>query len=80
MGIDSELPGFASVKIEPRLGQIKNISGEIPHPKGKVFVSYQWEDGGKWKIQIRLPDKTSGHLVWNHKDYPIHEGNNEFNF
>ena len=35
MGIDSEAPGFASVKIEPRLGHLKNISGEIPHPAGQ---------------------------------------------
>jgi hypothetical protein len=79
MGIDSEAPGFEVVKIEPRLGQLKNISGEIPHPRGKIFVSYQLEDG-KWKIQISLPDKTSGHLVWNNNNYPLREGKNEFTF
>jgi len=79
MGIDSEAPGFEVVKIEPRLGQLKNISGEIPHPRGKIFVNYQLQDG-KWKIQISLPDKTSGHLVWNNNNYPLREGKNEFTF
>ncbi len=67
MGIDSEAPGFASVKIEPRLGHLKNISGEIPHPRGKIFTSYQLENG-KWKIQIKLPGQTTGHLIWNDKE------------
>lgn len=79
MGVESEAPGFATVKIEPRLGLLKNISGEIPHPKGKILVSYQWEDG-KWKIEISLPVQTSGHFVWNNKDYPLKTGNNEFSF
>jgi len=79
MGIDSEAPGFATVKIEPRLGHIKNISGEIPHPRGKIFVSYQFEND-KWKIQILLPAQTSGRLIWNNKNYPLKGGNNDFTF
>jgi alpha-L-rhamnosidase len=79
MGIDSESPGFEVVKIEPRLGQIKNISGEMPHPRGKIFVSYQLEDS-KWKIQISLPSQNFGNLVWNDKDYPLKTGMNDFTF
>jgi alpha-L-rhamnosidase len=77
LGIDSEAPGFEKIKIEPRLGQLKNISGEIPHPRGKIFAGYQLENG-KWKIQIRLPIQTSGHLIWNHHDYPLKGGTNDF--
>jgi alpha-L-rhamnosidase len=79
LGIESGAPGFTYVKIEPRLGQIKNISGEIPHPKGKIFVSYQFENG-HWKILIRLPAKTPGDLIWNNKHYPLKEGRNELAF
>jgi hypothetical protein len=79
MGIDSEAPGFETIKIEPRLGHLKNISGEIPHPRGKIFASYQLENG-KWKIQIRLPAQTSGHLIWNNKNYPLKGGSNDFTF
>ncbi|HEY2648423.1 MAG TPA: alpha-L-rhamnosidase N-terminal domain-containing protein [Puia sp.] len=79
LGIDSEAPGFERIKIEPRLGQLKNISGEIPHPKGKIFAGYQW-DNGNWKIHISLPVRTSGHLIWNQHDYPLKEGNNDFTF
>ena len=79
LGIDSEAPGFGSVKIEPMLGPLKNISGEIPHPRGKIFVSYKLEDG-KWKIQIILPDQISGHLIWDNKNYPLRAGDNNFTF
>jgi len=79
MGIDSEAPGFGKVKIEPRLGRLKNISGEIPHPLGKIFTGYQLENG-KWKVRIILPAQTSGHLIWSNKDYPLKGGNNDFIF
>jgi len=75
LGIDSYAPGFAKVKIEPHLGTLTNVSGEIPHPNGKVFVSYTLKDD-KWRIKISLPQKTSGILVWKAKVYPLKEGDN----
>jgi len=79
MGIESEAPGFEMVKIEPRLGHLRNISCEIPHPRGKIFASYQMENG-KWKIQIGLPGQTTGRLIWNKKEYLLKGGNNDFTF
>lgn len=40
LGIDSYAPGFSKIKIEPRLGTLTCVSGEIPHPDGKVAVAY----------------------------------------
>ncbi|HJP63116.1 MAG TPA: hypothetical protein VJ844_06715 [Mucilaginibacter sp.] len=40
LGVDSYAPGFRKIKIEPHLGTLTNASGEIPHPDGKVTVSY----------------------------------------
>ncbi len=79
MGIESEAPGFEMVKIEPRLGHLRNISCEIPHPRGKIFASYQMENG-KWKIQIGLSGQTTGRLIWNKKEYLLKGGNNDFTF
>ncbi len=79
LGIDSDAPGFARVKIEPHLGSLKKIRGEIPHPKGKIAVNYMFENG-KWKIQIDLPHKTTGHFIWQNKSYSLKEGENDFNF
>jgi alpha-L-rhamnosidase len=79
LGIDSDAPGFNKVKIEPHLGNLKNIQGEIPHPQGKIGARYLFENG-KWKVQIDLPKKTNGHFVWQNKSYPLKEGQNDFSF
>jgi alpha-L-rhamnosidase len=79
LGIESDAPGFTRVKIEPHLGALKNIQGEIPHPMGKIGARYLFENG-KWKIQIDLPSKTTGSLIWKSKLYPLKEGANNFYF
>lgn len=77
LGIDSDAPGFTKIKIEPHLGDLKKVSGETPHPNGKVAVDYVFENG-KWLIKIKLPLKTSGILVWKEKRYILKPGNNSF--
>lgn len=75
LGIDSYAPGFKKIKIEPHLGNLTAISGEIPHPDGKVTVDYKLEKG-KWKINVSLPESTSGIFVWKTKRYLLKAGNN----
>jgi hypothetical protein len=75
LGIDSDAPGFARVKIEPHLGTLKNISGEIPHPNGKVSVWYI-NKNNKWVIYVSLPSKTTGSFIWKGKSYLLKEGKN----
>ena len=77
LGIDSDGLSFSKVRIEPHLGEIKNISGNIPHPNGTLAVSYQLENG-KWTIQIDLPTKTTGVFVWKGKEMRLTEGVNKF--
>ena len=75
LGIDSDAPGFSKVKIEPHLGTLKNINGEIPHPVGKVSVRYI-NKNNKWVIDVILPSKTTGSFIWKGKSYPLKEGKN----
>jgi hypothetical protein len=77
LGIDSYAPGFSKVKIEPHLGSLTNVSGEIPHPNGKIAVAYV-KNGGAWKISITLPEKTTGIFVWKGKTYLLKPGLNLF--
>lgn len=77
LGIDSYAPGFSKIKIEPHLGAITTISGEIPHPNGKVAVSYVMKKG-KWNININLPNQTSGKLIWKDKTHDLKAGVNSF--
>jgi hypothetical protein len=75
LGIDSDSPGFKKVKITPHLGKITKVSGEIPHPNGKVAVDYAFTNG-KWKININLPQNTTGEFVWKGKTYELKNGAN----
>ncbi|WPU96401.1 alpha-L-rhamnosidase C-terminal domain-containing protein [Mucilaginibacter sabulilitoris] len=77
LGIDSYAPGFSKIKVEPHLGTLTAISGEIPHPNGKVAVGYKFEKG-RWQIDINLPRATAGMLIWKAKQYPLKAGNNSF--
>lgn len=78
LGIDSDAPGFAKVKIEPHPGQLKNISGYMPHPKGKIIVAYKQRATGKWDFSVQLPATVTGTFIWKGKQYALHEGNNSF--
>lgn len=77
LGIDSDGIGFSKVKINPHLGQLTDIGGNIPHPKGNLSVTYKQENE-KWKIQITLPKTVSGTFNWRGKTILLKEGNNQF--
>lgn len=76
LGINSDAPGFQKVRIEPHLGRLKNISGEMPHPNGKIAVNYLFDK--KWKIEINLPPGTSGSFIWKNKLLRLKSGRNSF--
>ena len=75
LGIDSYAPGFSKIKIEPHLGSLTNVGGEIPHPNGKVVVDYKFSNN-KLKVKISLPQKTTGIFVWKGKQYILKAGDN----
>lgn len=75
LGINSDAPGFTTVKIEPHLGKIKKIGGEIPHPNGKISVKYTVVKG-QLNAEISLPIKTTGVFAWKGKSYSLKEGLN----
>nr|WP_324292143.1 alpha-L-rhamnosidase N-terminal domain-containing protein [Draconibacterium orientale] len=75
LGIDSDAPEFSKVRIEPHLGDIKKIGGEIPHPNGTIKVDYS-RDGKRLKATIDLPDSISGVFVWEGEPYDLEPGNN----
>jgi hypothetical protein len=75
LGIDSDVPGFSKVKIEPHLGSIRAIGGEMPHPNGKITVSYM--QGKRLNASITLPAETTGVFVWKGKTYELKAGHNQ---
>ncbi len=79
LGIESDGLNFSKVKIQPHLGEIKKISGSIPHPNGTLAVSYEWVQN-KWNIQVDLPGKTTGSFLWKGQILVLKSGVNKFVF
>lgn len=73
LGIDSDAPGFKQVKIEPHLGNIREIGGSMPHPNGMIFVSYS-RHGDRLHAKIILPHDVNGRFIWREKVYSLHAG------
>jgi alpha-L-rhamnosidase len=76
LGIDSDAPGFSKVKITPHLGNLKQASGSMPHPKGEINVNYTSDKKGKWRAVISIPPGTSGIFVWKDKSFELKAGMN----
>lgn len=76
LGIDSDGLGFSKVKIVPHLGQLTNVGGSIPHPKGTISVNYQLLNN-KWNISIELPKSITGSLSWKGQKILLKEGSNK---
>ncbi len=77
LGIDSAAPGFAKVKVEPHLGTLTAIGGQMPHPKGEIQVHYE-RKAGKWSALIVLPETISGDFIWKGKTHVLNAGENRF--
>ena len=77
IGIDSDAPGFAKIKVQPHPGSLTNIKGQMPHPKGKISAEYVNKDN-KWYVTLDLPEGLTGSLVWAGKSYPLKAGKNSY--
>nr|WP_295924284.1 alpha-L-rhamnosidase C-terminal domain-containing protein [uncultured Dyadobacter sp.] len=77
LGINSDGAGFSKILITPHLGDIKEISGEMPHPNGKIAVSYKVTNGAL-QADIVTPEKTTGNFVWKGRTLPLKPGKNSF--
>jgi hypothetical protein len=66
-GIRPGTPGFKTVDIEPALGGLNFIKGQMPHPAG--MISFDLKRTGKDGIrgEIILPEGLTGIFKWNGK-------------
>jgi alpha-L-rhamnosidase len=66
-GIRPASPGFRTVDIEPALGSLTFIKGQMPHPSG--IISYSLKRNGREGIsgEIILPEGVTGKFIWKGK-------------
>ncbi len=79
-GIEAETAGFKSVRIEPNLGKLKDVSGALPHPKGLIKVSYKKQTDGFYSAEIELPAGLQGHFISNGKNIVLKSGKQTLKF
>ena len=72
-GINPGTAGFRMVKIEPYLGNLQNVKGKMPHPKGMISVQFE-KRGPRLEGEVELPPGVSGILLWNGKSLVLKGG------
>ncbi len=75
-GIEPAEPGFKSVKIEPHLGKLKEITASMPHPLGKIEVYLKRIKNEGIEGRIVLPEHLTGSFTWQDKSVVLKEGEN----
>jgi len=78
LGIDSDAAGFKKIRIAPSLGDLKEVSGTMPHPAGDIKADYSIDKNGALKAKLSLPQGTSGLFEWKGKQYPLAPGEQTF--
>ncbi|MBI2282360.1 MAG: alpha-L-rhamnosidase [Bacteroidetes bacterium] len=73
-GIVPASPGFATVRIEPALGELTFAAGEMPHPDGNIKVNLQRRNNNGIEARIHLPETVTGEFVWKGKHIVLHGG------
>jgi hypothetical protein len=67
-GIRPASPGFKTVDIEPALGKLTFIKGQLPHPAGMIIFDLKRKGADGISGEIILPDGLTGILRWNGKE------------
>jgi alpha-L-rhamnosidase len=73
-GVEPDSPGFKTVKIEPHIGDLKNIKGKVPHPAGDIIVDLRKTESGITG-KVVLPQELTGRFIWG-KELKLKPGEN----
>ena len=66
-GIRPAMPGFKTVEIEPALGKLAYIKGQLPHPAGMIIFDLKRKGTDGISGEITLPEGLTGIFRWNGK-------------
>ena len=72
-GIMPDAPGFEKVLVQPALGELKEVTGAMPHPLGMITVHFK-RVGKGLQGEVSLPRGLKGRLVYGGREMALHEG------
>jgi hypothetical protein len=70
-GIRPASAGFKTILMEPALGELKFIKGQMPHPSGMILFDLKRDGASGLQGEVTLPEGLKGTFVWNGKSLPI---------
>ncbi|MBE7178626.1 MAG: alpha-L-rhamnosidase, partial [Mucilaginibacter polytrichastri] len=73
-GIMPGSAGFKTVRIEPALGELNEVTAAMPHPDGIIEVSLKKSGKNSMHAEIWLPKKLSGEFIWMGKTRKLKDG------
>jgi hypothetical protein len=76
LGVDTAAPGFARVSVRPFLGELRQASGSVPHPKGAIAVRIERRGTNGVKAEVELPEGVPGTFEWQGKTRELKPGRN----
>lgn len=56
LGIQVTAPGSATIKLEPHLGDLTEVEGTFPTPKGVLWVKHSKQANGEVKTEYKAPE------------------------
>ncbi|MFC6099626.1 alpha-L-rhamnosidase-related protein [Olivibacter domesticus] len=77
-GVMPSAPGFAKVRIEPALGELKQVNAVIPHPKGEIKVFLKRTNKKGLEARVTLPADVQGEFIWDNKKVTLKAGEQKF--
>ena len=66
-GIRPASPGFKTIRMEPALGDLKFIKGQMPHPSGAIVFDLKRTGSAGIQGDVTLPEGLTGTFGWNGK-------------
>jgi alpha-L-rhamnosidase len=75
-GIEPASPGFATVRVAPHLGDLREVTADFPHPKGMIRVHLE-RSGQALMGTITLPEGLQGVFDWQGKEQTLRAGVNQ---
>lgn len=72
-GIRPASPGFRTVDVEPALGKLTFIKGQMPHPAGMIIFDLKRKGNDAITGEITLPEGLTGTFRWNGKEIVLKE-------
>jgi hypothetical protein len=72
-GIMPDAPGFSRVLIRPALGELTEVEGSMPHPKGMIRVKLR-KLGAGVEGEVELPVGVTGRFVYGGKEVELKGG------